>query len=71
MSAFSIARTAVFVALAASRNPMVRQAVRNAPRAVGAMVSDENKRAVYEAAKRGARKAGEVTAKVVPPNRYF
>lgn len=71
MSAFSVARNAFFIALAASRHPMVRSAIRNAPRAAAAMVSEEQKRAAYEATKRAARKAGELSARVVPPNRYF
>ncbi|WP_404402712.1 hypothetical protein [Pelagibacterium halotolerans] len=71
MSAFNVARNAFFVALSASRHPMVRNAIRNAPRIAGELVSEDNKRAALEATKRAARKAGELSAKVVPPNRYF
>ncbi|MAN76673.1 hypothetical protein OF122_05920 [Pelagibacterium flavum] len=67
MSAFRIAKTVAFLALAASRSPVVRSAVKAAPK----LVSKERKQAAYEATKRAARKAGEVTARVVPPNRYF
>lgn len=67
MSAIRIAKTALFVALAASRNPAVRQAIRNAPR----MIPAEQRQAAFEGAKRAARKAGEITARVIPPNRFF
>ncbi|GGA45039.1 hypothetical protein [Pelagibacterium lentulum] len=67
MSAIRIAKTVLFVALAASRNPAVREAVRNAPK----MIPAEQRRAALDGAKRAARKAGEITARVVPPNRFF
>ncbi|WP_421951305.1 hypothetical protein [Pelagibacterium sp.] len=67
MSVFRVAKTAAFLALAASRNPAVRSAIKAAPN----LVSDERKKAAYEATKRAARKAGELTARIVPPNRYF
>ncbi|MCD7060316.1 hypothetical protein [Pelagibacterium xiamenense] len=71
MSAFNVARNAFFIALAASRHPVVREAIRNAPRVAGELVSEESKRAAREATMRAARKAGELTARIVPPNRYF
>lgn len=67
MSVFRVAKTVAFLALAASRSPMVRSAVKAAPN----LVSEDRKRAAFEATKRAARKAGELTARVVPPNRYF
>lgn len=67
MSAFRVVRTIALVALAASRTPAVRAALKAAP----GLVSEDRKRAVFEATKRTARKAGEVTARIVPPNRYF
>lgn len=67
MSVFRVAKTAAFLALAASRSPVIRSAIKAAPN----LVSEERKLAAYEATKRAARKAGELTARVVPPNRYF
>lgn len=67
MSAINVAKTVFFVALAASRHPAVRAAVKAAPN----LVSAEHKKIAYEATKRAARKAGELTARVVPPNRFF
>lgn len=67
MSAFRIAKTVALVAYAASRNPAVRAAIRNAPKTVPA----EQRRAAFDASKRAARKAGEVAARVLPPNRFF
>ncbi|SDG50343.1 hypothetical protein [Pelagibacterium luteolum] len=67
MSAFKVAKTVAIIAWAASRNPAVRAAVRAAPK----LVSTERKLAAVQAARRAARKAGELTAKVMPPNRYF
>ncbi|WMT86033.1 hypothetical protein NO932_14020 [Pelagibacterium sp. 26DY04] len=67
MSAIRVAKTVALLALAASRSPLVRSAVKAAPH----LISEERKAAAYEATKRAARKAGEMTARVVPPNRYF
>lgn len=67
MSAIRIAKTVALVAFAASRSPTVRAAIKAAP----TLLSAENKKAALAATKRAARKAGELTAKVVPPNRYF
>ena len=67
MSAIRVAKTVALLAIAASRSPVVRSAIKAAPR----LVSEERKAAAYETAKRAARKAGELTARVVPPNRYF
>lgn len=67
MSAIRVAKTVAVLALAASRSPLVRSAIKAAPK----LISEERKLAAYEATKRAARKAGEMTARVVPPNRYF
>ena len=67
MSVFRVAKTAAFLAFAARRSPVVRSAIKAAPN----LVSEERRQAAYEATKRAARKAGEMTARVVPPNRYF
>lgn len=67
MSAFRVAKTVALLALAASRSPVVRSAIKAAPN----LVSEERKNAAFEVTKRAARKAGELTARVVPPNRYF
>lgn len=67
MSAIRVAKTVALLAIAASRSPVVRSAVKAAPY----LISEERKAAAYEATKRAARKAGEFTARVVPPNRYF
>ena len=67
MSAFRIAKTVALVAFAASRSPIVRSAIKAAP----GLVTEERRQAAYEVAKRTARKAGELTARVVPHNRYF
>lgn len=67
MSAINVAKTVFFVALAASRHPAVRDAIRSAPN----LISTEHRKVALEATKRAARKAGEITARVVPPNRFF
>lgn len=67
MSAFRVAKTVALLAFAASRSPVVRSAIKAAPN----LVSGERKQAAYDATKRAARKAGELTARLVPPNRYF
>ncbi|WP_127145283.1 hypothetical protein [Pelagibacterium montanilacus] len=67
MSAIRVARTVMLIGLAASRNPVVRQAFRNAPRAI----PEEHRRAAAAVGLRAARKAGEITARIIPPNRYF
>lgn len=67
MAAINVARTVLFAAIAASRSPMVRAAIRNAPK----MVRAEHKAAALEVSKRAARKAGEMTARVIPPNKFF
>ncbi|WP_332717693.1 hypothetical protein [Pelagibacterium mangrovi] len=67
MSAIRVAKTVAILALAASRSPLVRSAIKAAP----LLVSEDRKLAAFEATKRAARKAGELTARVVPPNRYF
>lgn len=67
MSAIRVAKTVAFLAIAAGRSPVVRSAIKAAPR----LVTDERKHAAYEAAKRAARRAGELTARVLPPNRHF
>ncbi|RDE08740.1 hypothetical protein [Pelagibacterium lacus] len=67
MSAFRVVRTVAVLAIAASQNPAVRAAVRSAPN----LLTAERKQAAYDATKRMARKAGELTARVVPPNKYF
>lgn len=67
MSAIRVAKTVALLAIAASRSPAVRSAIKAAPH----LISEERKRAAYEATRRAARKAGELTARVVPPNRYF
>lgn len=67
MSAIRVAKTVALFALAASRSPVVRSAIKAAPH----VVSAEQKRTAYEATLKAARKAGELTARVVPPNKYF
>ena len=67
MSAIRVAKTVAILAIAASRSPVVRSAIKAAPH----LLSEERKLAAYEATRRAARKAGELTARVVPPNRYF
>lgn len=67
MSAINVAKTVLIVAFAASRSPMVRAAVKAAPK----MVSEERRQAAYDVTRRAARRAGELTARVIPPNRFF
>lgn len=67
MSRVRVARSLVVAAIAASRHPGVRAAIRHAPD----LVSDQRKTAAFEAAKRAARKAGETTARIIPPNKHF
>ncbi|HWJ87003.1 MAG TPA: hypothetical protein VNS12_02905 [Pelagibacterium sp.] len=67
MSAIRVVKTVALLAFAASRSPVVRSAIKAAPN----MISVERRQAAFETAKRAARKAGELTGRVVPPNRYF
>lgn len=67
MPSLRMAKTVFFLALAASRNPAVRAAIRNAPR----LIPDKHKKAAYDTARVAARKAGELAGRHIPPNRFF
>jgi hypothetical protein len=67
MSHLRVAKTVFFIALAASRNPMVRHAIRQAPK----MIPEQHKKAAFNVAKGAARKAGEFAGRHIPPNRFF
>ena len=67
MSAIRVVKTVTILAIAAGRNPAVRAAIKAAP----SLVTPEGKQAAVAGAKKAARKAGELTARIVPPNRFF
>ena len=65
MAALRVARTVLVMAVAASRSPVVRAAIKAAP----GLIPDAQKQAAFEAAKRIARRAGETAGRLVPPSR--
>lgn len=67
MANIKIARTVVIAAIAAARSPVVRAAIRNAPN----LIPEAHRQAAFEGAKRAAFRAGEITARVIPKNRFF
>ncbi len=65
MSAANIAKTVFLVALAASRNPAVRAAIKTAPN----LLSDSQKARAVETARRAAYNAGVVAGRLVSRDR--
>ncbi|WP_196257947.1 hypothetical protein [Pelagibacterium limicola] len=65
MSAVTIAKTVLVVAIAASRNPAVRAAIKAAPN----LLSDGQKAKAVETTRRAAYNAGVLAARLMSRNR--
>lgn len=65
MSAATIARTVLVVALAASRNPAVRAAIKAAP----GLLSESQKAAAIQSTKRAAYNAGVLAGRLMSRDR--
>lgn len=65
MSAGNVVKTAIFVAIAASRNPAVRAAIRNAPK----LLSETQRANAVETTKRAAYNAGLLAGRLMSRDR--